>query len=100
MCIEPEIFISDPINYDCCSVNLKDTPSCYPVDVPEQDPFYKELNVTCLSVEGTVPCFNCRLGEERHGLRNTLTSCSCSPVDGIFLCTSTTTPCDTMEHAD
>lgn len=61
----PFVNLSDP-GFDCCNLTLKDTPACNSVDIPEDDPFFRALNVTCLGVSTTLPCTNCQLGPRQN----------------------------------
>ncbi|GIX99517.1 peroxidase [Caerostris darwini] len=44
---------------DCCSPEFRDSFPCLSIAVPENDPFYSQFNVTCLSFVRTLECTTC-----------------------------------------
>ncbi|CAN7937954.1 unnamed protein product, partial [Ixodes hexagonus] len=51
---------------DCCDELRRMSPECYPIDIPKDDPFFADFNVSCLTFTRSSPCFRCRLGRREQ----------------------------------
>ncbi|KAM7295326.1 peroxidase [Ixodes scapularis] len=55
-----------PPGQECCDPSKRTSPECYPIDVPAEDPFFADFNVSCLSFTRSSPCFRCMLGRREQ----------------------------------
>ncbi|XP_064489819.1 peroxidase-like [Ornithodoros turicata] len=57
---------ANPVNpqvaLDCCLVETQNFSQCFPIPVPEDDPFYRQFGTTCLPITRSQPCSRCVIG--------------------------------------
>jgi peroxidase len=51
---------------ECCPVNPDDPASCDPVIIEQDDPFFRQVNVTCLTNVRSAMCSSCTLGPRQQ----------------------------------
>lgn len=51
---------------ECCPVNADDPPSCDPIIIDRDDPFFRQLNVTCRTNVRSAMCSTCTLGPRQQ----------------------------------